>query len=263
LNRARESREQAQSERNELSTSLEALNERLSDGAGPWAVDGRMAGLPFVIVSETQDLPEWREHVVSSLTNAGAVPSGSILFGPRWALSESGDLDALVEVVREVDPAFEEGNNPPARIVELLGNNIFEPVGRALLDALAERDFISIQGRPDGVWPAPGSAVVILSESKADETARPRWVSALASSVGAQTPTLATTNSPLGESVVSDLREEEDLSQQLTTFDSATDADDPGGIGVVAALVAATEERGGHYGTAPDLTFVPAPNTDN
>jgi hypothetical protein len=150
--------------------------------------------------------------------------------------------------------------------LRLFGEGFFEqPAAGELIDELESEGFISVPDRPDGEWPAPGALLVVLSASRAgDEALTPggaSFVSGVAEEALAP-GTLIVTNSPEGASLVRRLRDDRRLPDNLATFDAATNEADPGGLGVVAALVAATEARGGHYGTEDGRTFVAPPSAD-
>ena len=271
LTQAREERDEARAKTDELTDESDALRRRLADEVAPWGVHDRLADTPFVFVSEVPQVPKWRGHVETALVAAGAAPQGTIAFTDRWLLAAPDDETDLVATMRSIVPSFDPGDEPAASAMEMLGERFAEPTGRALIDVLGRDGFLTTQGRSDQDWPPPGAVVIILSparteaESEAEEpvAALTPGSSAFARSVAGVTPTLAVSDVPLGTSLITELRDTDGLPDSLSTFDSATDETDPGGVGVVAAMLAAAESRGGHYGTARGLTFVaPAPPAD-
>jgi hypothetical protein len=271
LSAAREERDKAKSEAGQLRDENDQLRELATDEVAPWAVHDRLSGTRFVFVSDAPDVPKWRSHVESALVAAGADPQGTIVLTDRWRFSAPDDETDLAATMRSIVPSYEPGDDPAASAMQMLGERFAEPTGRALIDVLGRDGFLTIQGRPKGEWPPAGAVVVVLSSARSEEgsqTAEPGPAltpgsSAFVRSVSTVTPTLAVSDAPTDLSLVTDLRDSGDLPDTLSTFDSATDDADPGGIGVVAALLAATESRGGHYGTGRGLTFVaPAPPPD-
>jgi hypothetical protein len=261
--RYKDERDEAKTETSRLTGENRDLRGRISDEIAPWAVHERLAGTPFVFVSDDPRVPKWRGHVESALVAAGADPQGTIVLSDRWRLDAPDDETDLVATMRSIVPAFEPGDEPAAAALSLVGERFAEPTGRALIDVLGRDGFLTVQGRTDGDWPPPGAAVVLLSGARPEDVPLTPGTSALARSVAAVTPILVVSDVAEETSLVTELRDTSDLPENLSTFDSATDETDPGGIGVVAALLAATDSRGGHYGTGRGLTFVaPAPPPD-
>src|SRR6185503_14338387 len=158
----------------------------------------------------------------------------------RWQLSAPDDETDLLATMRSIVPTFEPGDDPAASALEMLGERFAEPTGRALVDVLGRDGFLTVQGRSDGDWPPSGAAVVVLSASRTKDIPLTPGSVTFARSVADVTPTLAVSDLPDDTSLVTELRGSGGLPDNLSTFDSATDDADPGGIGVVAALLAAT-----------------------
>ncbi len=258
LRRAREARQSAERQRDEVASRNDALSERLSGEAGAWAVQNRLADRSFLLVSDAPELPDWSDEVTTPLTNAGATEAGRLLFTERWALEDDSDEDALVRAVRATLSEFDGGEELTSNAARVLGENFLTTQGREMAGALADADFLNIQISSDADWPPPNAVVLALSATREEEAPRTPWAAEFVRAVAAAAPTLAVTNEPSGTSLVNDVREFDDLPTSLATFDSAGEEIDPGGLGVVAALVAAADGRGGHYGTSQGRTFVAA-----
>jgi hypothetical protein len=258
LRRARDARQSAERQRDEVASRSDALTERLSGEAGTWAVQDRLADRGVLLVGDASELPDWTDEVMTPLTNAGVTEAGRLLFTERWALEDDTDGDDLVDAVQTTLGEFDGGDDPASNAARVLGENVLTAQGREMLNALADADFLNIQIADDAAWPPPNAVVVALSAAR-DEDAEPSpWIAEYVRAAAADAPTLAATNGSSGTSLVSELRDIDDLPASLATFDSAGEEIDPGGIGVVAALVAAADGRGGHYGTAQGRSFVPA-----
>jgi hypothetical protein len=258
LRRAREARQSAEGERDEVASRNDALTERLSGEAGAWAVQNRLADRGFLLIGDAPDLPGWSEEVTTPLTSAGATEAGRVLFTERWALEDDDDSDALVDAVRETQPDFDAGEDPASGAARVLGESLLTAGGQEMLTALADADFLIVQVAADDVWPPPNAVVLALSAARAENAPEMPWAAEFVRSASAAAPTLVATNDPSAPSLVSDLNEIDDLPTSLATFDSAGEEIDPGGLGVVAALVAAADGRGGHYGTSQGRSFVAA-----
>lgn len=256
LARARDARASAQDRATELEEELEALRRRLSGEVGPWSVHGRLQGRDLIVVSDGSQIPAWRNDVRDVLLNAGSEPAGTITLEDRWRLATPEEADELVRTVQGVVPSFDQESGVSEAALTLLGERLLEPTGRALLDELVGAGFVSVQARPDGAWPRPGSVVVLLSASRTGSATPLPGAALFARSVAQLVPTLVVSDSPDGRSVVTQLRRAEDLPDALATFDAGTADGDPGGIGVTAALVAATQGRGGHYGSEEGRPFI-------
>jgi hypothetical protein len=268
VERYKDERDRANEEADVLERDNDALRSRVVEQIAPWATTLRLDGLPFVIVSDAPKAPEWRDHVSDALVAAGAELQGTILLSDRWNLTGPDDEADLEATMRSIVPTFEPDDDVVSAAMSTLGERFTEPTGRALVDVLERDGFMTVQGRTEGDWPPPGASVVMLSAARPGEPVEQEpqplpYAAALARSIAAVTPTLVVTNMADEPSVVATLRDADGLPDGLATFDAGTEESDPGGIGVVAALLAATEDRGGHYGTARGLTFVaPAPPPD-
>ncbi len=260
ITRYREERDEARVELRELRDDSENRAQLLQNETAPWALAGRLDGQRVVLVSDGGDVPEWRSHVQQAITAAGAVVSGTISLTDRWALTATEDREALERAVAPVAVTAVTAEG----VLGELGASFLEPAGRVLIDALEEGGFLEIQGRPEeGAWPPPSAQVVVLSPARRAELSPVAGSVEFATSVSGVAPTLVASDRPQGRSLVTELRRvrgDEDLPTGLATFDSATDGGDPGGVGVVAALVAAGEGRGGDFG-AEGSSFVAPPPT--
>lgn len=258
LHRAREARQSAERQRDEVAARNEALTERLSGDVGAWAVENRLADRNVLLVGDASELPDWSSEVMTPISKAGATEAGRLLFSERWALKDDTDSDVLVEAVRETLPEFDGGEDPASSAARVLGENFLTTQGREMLGALADADFLNVQIETDAAWPPPNAVVLALSAAREEDAEKSSWVAEFVRAVAAAAPTLAATNESSGPSLVSDLRDIDDLPTSLATFDSAGEEIDPGGLGVIAALVAAADGRGGHYGTSQGRSFVAA-----
>ena len=235
------------------------VEHRLTEEIAPWAEHGRLVGTPIVTIIAGQPTPAWREHVLDALVAAGAQTPGSLVLSNRFMLAASGDVDDLESTVRGIVPSFAAKRDAAVEALTLLGDRFFEPTGRALIDALAQAGFLTVQGVPDTDWPPSDASVVMLASTFAHPTRFAEAAAALARSIAASSPTLVVGTDPGPDSAVSRLRKSKSIPKLLSTFDSGTNESDPGGLGVVAAMLASTEGRGGHFGAEKGRTFIAPP----
>ena len=265
IRRYREERDDAVDRVTEREAESRELNTRLRNDFTPWSVHQRLEGAAFVVVSDGA-LPPWRDHVLAALESAGADPAGTIVLEDKWQLRTPEDRDDLIEAVQNgAATTLARGDEMAETALGLLGERFFEePDAGELIDELESAGFISVPDRADGDWPPPGSIVVVLSAARAsEETVTPgatTFVSTLAEEARAP-GALVLSDRPEDASLVRALRDDRRLPDSVSTFDSATDETDPGGLGIVAALVAATEGRGGHFGSEEGRTFVAPPSS--
>lgn len=232
---------------------------RLLEQLGPWATAGRLGGRPVLYVYDGGS-GTWRADVQQAFSRSGADSVGALTLTARWNLEEDGDEEELNQVVQEVSPGFEPGDDPAEAAIRLLGERLLEPTGRALVRALEDSGFLEVDGAPeegDAEWPPPGSAPVAFAAVRGEDAPEPRWLATIARGTGTVTPTVVVAAQPDEQHALTVLRETGDPLPLLSTFDSA--ADDPTGAGAVLALEAAIAQQGGHFGAADGLRFFPEP----
>jgi hypothetical protein len=261
LEEARDQRNSARQEASEARDATDALTRRIGSEVAPWALQGRLVDRPVVIISDAASAPSWREHVLDAVGAAGAKSVGTLLFGERLALDEAADRTELVRTVQAVVPGFTPASSATAsaEVLALLGERFTEPTGRTLVTELVRANFLTLQGGQDSDWPPPDSVYVMLSATRPSSGAGVSGAAGFVTAIGKVAPVLVVSNAPDDRSLVSELRGERGLPEQLATFDAATNESDPGGIGIVAALLAATEGRGGHFGLERGRPFIAPP----
>jgi hypothetical protein len=265
---ARRARETAESERNTFETEVRTLRNRLNDAAA-WVVDSRLDGRRILFVADRSN-EDLAGHVRRPLVAGGAESAGLLELSDRLRLPDAADRQELVDAVTAIVPSCEEGvtedcfdeeGDVGASALALIGERFREPVGRVLIDSLVERGFMAAPEKPDGEWPPTDATVVILASGRSADAEPLPGLVRFAREVAEGAPTLVASAGLESESLVSDLRDENNLPDTLSTFDAATDETDPGGVGVFAAMIAATEGRGGHFGEV-DPFIAPAPGPE-
>lgn len=233
--------------------------EQLLGQLGPWATAARLRQRPVLFVYDGGS-GAWRSDVQQTFARAGAENVGAITLTNRWSLDEDGDEAELTQVVQDVTPSFEPGEDPAVATLRLLGERLLEPTGRTLVQALDEAGFLQIDEVPeqeDVPWPPAGSLPVAFASAHTEEAPQPMWLATLARGAAVVAPTLVVAPTPEDHHAVTVLRETGDPLPQLSTFDSG--ARDRTEAGSVLALQAAIAGQGGHFGSAEDLRFLPEP----
>ncbi len=262
LTTVRRERDTARDRVTESESETAALRELLTEQISPWALDDRLSDAQIVLISDGTERAELREHVEDAIVAAGAESAGVVTMRDRWQLADPEDLDALSRSFTAAGLGFDAGDDPAAVATGLLGQSFLQPAGRELITALSDEEFISVDREDEGSWPPPSSIAIVLSPSRRAETASIPHIDTLALGLADATPTLVVTDRPEGQSVVTQLRQANvDRTDSLATFDAATDQTDPGGIGVVAAMLAATDGQGGDWGVDGER-FIP-PNVQD
>ena len=245
ISSAREARNEAQQQVDTLEGDLDRSGD-LIEALGPRVTESVLVGTQVVFVSgETES--DWHAKVRKAITDAGAEDAGSIELTMKWALEKDVDRGELIEAFGDVTVSEAVPSEDGAlRLGELLAGD-----AGGLLSRLSDAGFVRAAPADAGRgFPPFGVQVVVLTSS--DQVP----LSSLAAGASRVTGTLAVAGDIENLGAVRTLRERDDATARLATFDSA-DAD-PAGVGTVLALRAATDNTGGHFGRAPGLTYLPA-----
>lgn len=250
----------------ELDTAGDTIEELTADRASrdqtleqvaPWVLAGRLAGRPVVYVDAGAP-GDWRGDVREAVTAAGGRDAGSISLTDKWDLEVEGQAEELELIVTSVTPAFNAGNDPVRAALALLGQRLLEPTGRELVRELAEGGFLRTSVRGDAEsWPPSGTALVAFTGGESGPEDASARLGTLARAAGGLTPTLVVAASTDAPGALAAIREADVSTPRLSTFDAA--ASDPSGLGVVLALDAAEQGRGGHFGLERGRRFLPEP----
>lgn len=224
-------------------------------GLAPHATDQALQDRSFLVVNGRAP-QDWEADARQALADAGAVDAGTISFTERWADPEA--IAGLVEVFTDLglEPP-EPGAGVSLAVPRLLGATIQDATGRALLAELETAGFVRTTGRTQGeTWPDPATDIVIFTGSEGED-ARIGPLAAFGQGTSSIAPTLAACGDLEDQGAVALLRDEGGLPTQMATFDSS--AEDTKGSGVVLALRAAIDGRGGHFGSDEGLSYFPLP----
>lgn len=234
-------------------TDLQERNDRAGDlvaALAPRVTEGVLVGMRVLFVTGDGEA-DWHRRARTAIADAGAQDVGTVRLTERWALEEPADRRELAQAFGGAELSEREPAGDAARrLGEALGGG--GSAAEAMVEQLSERGFVQT-ARPDedAAFPPPAAQLVVLTSGD-DST-----LAALARGAAAATPTLVLAGSTDALGPLEQLREREDDSGRLATFDSA--ADDPSGVGTVLALRAAADNAGGHFGRGPGTRYLPAP----
>lgn len=221
----------------------EALSSRVTAGA--------LAERQVLFVDQSHGAA-WVKDARDAITDAGARSMGRIEFTDEWGrrvapvrLSELY-IDSGLELP-ETDTA--EG------FMRVLGRHIGDAAGRDVLDGLAEAGYARVDLEGDGLF--TGAAGVVVFTDGPDDRPEAKRIAAFAQGASEMVPLLAASAAPDDAGAVAVLRAVAGDAGLLATFDSA--GTDDTGVGSVLGLQAAAEERGGHFGSASGLSYLPPP----
>lgn len=222
----------------------------LVSALAPRVTEGVLVGMRVLFVTGDGEA-DWHGQARRVIAAAGAQDVGSVRLTARWELKEAPDRRELSQAfpaseLSERDPALDAANRLGAALAD--GGSAAETT----LELLGERRFIQTT-RPDedAAFPPPAAQLVVLA------TGSDQVLAALARGAVRSTATLVVSGSDDDLGAVEALRERDDTTGRLATFDSAED--DPSGVGTVLALRAAADNAGGHFGRGPGARYLPAP----
>ena len=230
-------------------TELRADRDRASavvDALAPRITEGALTDERVLFVRGTEE-SSWHNTVRGHLVDAGAINVGTVILSDRWELDDPDDRTALREALTGTGL---EGTDP-TEALRLVGGVLSDAAGGDVVDRLVEREFIRLELEDEEEVPGQDASFVVL------DGPGPVELSEFARGAASRRPTLVVAPSTDALGAVSAIREGDDPPSALTTFDSA--AEDGTGIGVVLALRASLDRRGGHFGNGRGLSYVPAP----
>lgn len=103
IDRVERKADERKAENDRLKSDLERMGAYL-EGSAPFAVDGRLAGVPVAVVAESGS-GDSVKRTVTLLQQAGADAPVIVWLKPSWRLEDDGDLDALAAVIGDAgDP---------------------------------------------------------------------------------------------------------------------------------------------------------------
>jgi hypothetical protein len=252
-----------------LSASAKQLESVLQSTA-PYVVEGRLTGVPVVVVAERGVDRGTVRSLVTLLQDAGAQTPAIVWLPSKWLLDKPDDRAKLAEIVG-VDAASKAlRDDALGALARRLGTAVSSDSSSAtstttkgappadLLGALASAGFVSIEaagasGTTDlSTFPSPGVRAVVVSGEASDVAASP-LITALARSFSTlPVPTVASEiyraadGQPARGSVVAPIRGDNTLAKVVSTVDDVDLVQ--GQVGVVLAVAESGEAKVGHYG---------------
>lgn len=213
----------------------------------PRVTAGALAGQRVLFV-DAAGAAGWVGTARRSILDAGAEDAGTLTMTARW---DGGGANAeLAEIAAEAGVATSDIVDDYARV---LGELLLQPAGARYVARLQEGGYVRAEPR-GGEWPPAATAVVVFTAGSTDDEAASR-TSVLTAGAAAATPAMAAAASVEEPGAVALLRDDSGPGGRLATFDSGEQ--DATGIGAVLALRAAIDGRGGQFGRASGLSYLP------
>ena len=203
-----------------------------------------------VVYMDDGNAKSWQGRVRKAMSDATAKDVGTLTVTAKWMDPKSADdLNAIAAA-----GGIERGGDTGRAVIGALGDRLGGPEGAELVSALAKGGFLKTDAKIEGAWPPQGAVVVTLTAGL--PTAEPALMAAAFARASAKvTPTLVVSGTAQDPGAVAALRDEAGGLPRLATFDSV--GVDPAGAGSVLALSAAIDGRGGDFGLATGLPFLP------
>lgn len=219
----------------------------LARDLAPRVTAGALAGQNVVFVDAT-GAAGWVDSARKAVVGAGATDVGTIEITARWDGAQANE--ELAGIALETGVATSDVVDDYAR---LLGQLMLRPAGASYVAALSDAGYVSARAS-DGDWPPPATGVVVFTEGTTDDEA-PATVAAFAAGAATSTPTMVAGASVEEPGAVALLGDDSVPGGRLVTFDSTEE--DTTGVGVVLALRAAVDARGGQFGRGSGLSYLP------
>jgi hypothetical protein len=247
----------------DLRSTVDRSNSFMSDAA-TYAVDGRLADVPVVVLAERGVAKDAVDDTLTLVRAAGADVPAVVWLEDKWKLSNEDDLQAL----RDATDLLGGANSVRTRALEALTRRLAEPPTAAtagtpdLLQRLSDAGFITVEGDNVDLAAYPAAPTRALVITGTDSTfAGTQFTTELAgAAVAAPLPTVVgevfvqkkTDNAPSRGDSVAAIRTSKDLAGSVTTVDDLDLVQ-----GRVASVIA-LQDLGvgvfGHYGYGSGAT---------
>jgi hypothetical protein len=193
----------------------------------------------------------WEGGVRKAMADATAQDVGTITLTDRWT---SPDAPSELRGVAVAAGVTISGDDVIGSLMGAAGDRFGKPEGASLLDALAKAGYLRTDSKTPSPWP-PAGAIVVALTSGASDTPDAGAISAFTAAAANATAVAVIGSAPDQAGAVGALRLRRGLPPRLATFDSGST--DFTGIAPVLVVSAAIDSHGGHFGTAPGLSYLP------
>lgn len=269
LNTVERNAEKQRSANDELSTKAKQLGSYL-ETAAPYVVEGRLTGVPVVVVAERGVDRGTVRSLVTLLQDAGADTPAIVWLQSKWLLDKPDDRTTLGEIVgvdatsgtlrdRALDALAHRLGTAVSPIASTTTSTTTKGTESAdVLDALTSAGFVSIEavgasGTTDlSTFPSPGVRAVVVSGEASDVAASPlvttmvREFAVLPVLTIASEIYRASDGQPARGAVVAAIRDDHALTKSVSTVDDVDLVQ--GQVAVVLAVAESGEAKFGHYG---------------
>jgi hypothetical protein len=193
----------------------------------------------------------WEGGVRRAMADATAQDVGTITLTDRWTSAEApGELRGVAAGTGVTISGDDIGSS----LMSAVGDRVGKPEGVSLIDALVKAGYLRTDSKTPAPWP-PAGATVVAFTSGASDAPEAGAMAAFGAAAAKSTAVVVLGSAPNQAGAVGALRLQRGLPPRLATFDSGST--DFTGVAPVLALSAAIDAHGGHFGTAPGLSYLP------
>ena len=234
--------------------------EEYAEETAPWAVAGRLTGVPVAVIAESDADDGALDAAVLALRDAGASAPVLIRLEGRWAPDDAEEAARVAEALGAPGAAGD-----PARLRALAADRLVAELrtpGAPLLGDLVEAGLVAVEGveggDPDGLgaWPGPALRTLVVTRGGLDPEASERadrdaTVTALLDALtAAEVPTVLAEAHPGGDGEERGRRvviaRDGDHGDAVSTVDDLDRVE--GRVAAVLALADLARGLVGHYG---------------
>ena len=250
LNDLRSDRDQKRAQIVDLRGQLQQAND-IGKNLSTRVIRGALVGRQVVYVDDGTD-NSWQGRVRKAMADATANDVGTLTLTDKW--TEAGATSELRRIA--LDAGIEGASSDAAEnVMRVVGEQFGKPPGARLVAELQKAGFVKVDAKTSGAWPPQGASVLTLTSGPAT-TPEASVIAAFATGTAKATAVLVVADNVDELGAVAILRDGATrVPARLATFDSAST--DGTGAGSVLALSAAIDGRGGNFGTAPGLSYLP------
>lgn len=230
---------------------------RFGDGIVPTVVSRRLQGKQVVLLIQDRASDDVIVAITGALQMAGVPKPAMLRMTKTWSLTDEADRDRLALAVSST-------SKQPDALAEqsagALAARIVSPSDpkqeRDLLRRLADAGFLKLDDLPQGAFPAPGAALVVVASGDADALpSYDRFFKPLLKGIQGRRPLVIAEGQRATDSIATRVRGDGDLNDAIGTVDHADTA--AGQISLVWAVQAAVEVRQAlHLGTGDGATGI-------
>lgn len=264
IDRVQKSTDAQRSENHQLSATNKQQQTFMS-GIAQYVVEGRLSGVPVVVVAEQGVDRDTVRDLVTLLQESGAQSPAIVWLQSKWLLASPSDQSRLASIVGDATTSPQLRVDGLAALADRLGHNASGTGGAAtterrptdVLDSLASAGFVTVDpvgagGSSDlSTFPTPGPRVVVLGGEGSDLATNSVVEPLTAAFAALRVPTIAgelwtMSDGSTRGAALSGILHNSKLDHLVSTVDDVDLVQ--GQLAVVLATEASAQAQFGHYG---------------